>query len=164
MAQGHSFQVQDLSQILDRLRCGTDLLDPALSARELYDQRRPTPPGLLRRFGLLAHYTTFEAWSLIRDSGSLGLPGRGIYLTPTGQPAWLATPDLGLARPVELCLIVESEGLSGVFGPGVAVPSPRFPEQWRGGGIEFFVADPIPLSRIVQIVECASGHSHAIAS
>ena len=117
---------------------------------------------MARSFGFLGHYTTEPFFELVKRSNQIGMTGGGVFLTPTGYPTWVASHELGLPRPCTRCLLVNVEGISEIWGPGLAAPSPSFPEAWPGGGIEFYVPNPIPYSWVVQVLECGDGRSHRV--
>ena len=115
---------------------------------------------MAKSFSVLGHYTTELFFNEIKRTEQIGADGGGVYLTPTGYPGWVASHELGLPRPCTHCLLVEVEGISEIWGPGLAAPSTLFPEVWLGGGIEFYVSKPIPYRWVKEVVECGDGRSH----
>ncbi len=111
---------------------------------------------------MLGHYTTEPFFELVKKSGRIGGAGGGVFLTPTGYPTWVASHELGLPLPCTHCLLVPAKSISEIWGPGLAAPSPLFPEARHGGGIEFYVPHPIPLPWVTAIVECGDGRSHRL--
>jgi hypothetical protein len=111
-------------------------------------------------YGLLAHYTTWEALGWMLKFGNIG-GDIGCWLTPTPYAACMVSYTLGLNTPRTVCLIVDVCEVSTLQGPGTSPPSGRYPTIWLGGGIEFFSPHPIPfkyVKRVIEIRPCGDTH------
>ena len=115
-------------------------------------------------YGLLTHYTTQHGYTQIQASGAIGANRGGGWLTPTIYAACMAPYNLSLTSPRDVCLLVNVGGL-GLWGPGTAGPtlqkSGGFPDQWYGGGIEFYSPLPIDIGRVsykYEILPCGDRH------
>jgi len=125
------------------------------------DQMVPIPGHQVAdTYGLLAHYTTWEALRWMLESESIG-GDAGCWLTPTPYAACMAPYTLGLNTPRTVCLLVDVRQVSALHGPGTSPPSGRYPTIWLGGGIEFFSPHPIPFNyvrRVFEIRPCGDMH------
>ena len=111
-------------------------------------------------YGLLAHYTTWEALAWMLETGSIG-GDAGCWLTPTPYAACMAPYTLGLNSPRAVCLLVDVRHLPALWGPGTSPPSGRYPTIWLGGGIEFLSPGPVPfehVQRVIEIRPCGDTH------
>ena len=133
-------------------------------AQELYRQRvsryRHTGAEVSVQYGLLVHYTTVDVLAAIVELGRIG-GNAGCWLTPIAYAACIVPYDLGLASPRDICLLVDVTTLTELWGPGTSPRSSTYPSIWRGGGVEFFSPDPIPLEclhRIVRVEPCGDTH------
>ena len=111
-------------------------------------------------YGLLAHYTTWEALEWMLASNKIG-GETGCWLTPTPYAACMVPYALGLNTPRTVCLLVDVRSVRTLRGPGTSPPSGRHPTIWRGGGIEFFSPDPVPFDcvrRVIEIRPCGDMH------
>lgn len=144
-----------LARALDLHRA--QLTGPAHLNAAFAQFRDGVPPldaeDIATRFGVLLHYTQRTVLPRIVESGHIGFPGIGVWLTATALGGGLAPYDLGLNRPVDVAIVVDPRQIDGdIWGPGVADPSRAFSHIWRGGGLEFHVDAPIPVAAIVEVV------------
>ncbi|MBI1355303.1 MAG: hypothetical protein GC160_13220 [Acidobacteria bacterium] len=148
----------DLAQILDAYRW-----EPATaSARSLYEQdadRKDFCSGssVANTYGPLLHFTSRAALDQIKRTGRLGVPA--CHLTPTAYSSWQASRELGLPDLYDRCLLVNVSTVPRLWGPGRAAPS-RLVPGWVGGGLEFFVPEPISWDFVQQVFECGFGREH----
>jgi hypothetical protein len=158
-------RVDELSDVLSNLGSG----DPPRhwrSARQLYlmntVEYRKTGADVAKGFGLMLHYTRADLSGVILASGSVGGAVAGAWVTPTAYSACMAPPNLGLATPRDLALVLDVSTVPELWGPGTSVESEAFPLLWRGGGMEFY--SPVPLSLdeclvdVVTLNPCGGGH------
>lgn len=138
-------------------------LDPIrIPARDMLDLgHAPFEGGTVAGdWGPLLHYTTEALLPDIVEAGQIGNPG--CWLTPTAYASCMTPYDLGLPGPRDLCLVVDPSVLPNLWGPGTSPPSPTHPASWRGGGVEFFSPDPVPLDAVERIIYLAPcGDTHA---
>jgi hypothetical protein len=134
-----------------------------LAAEDMYRLSFPPVPGgtVARTYGLLIIYVSSQALPLIVQNQAVGRPGYGCWLTPTPYASCLAPYDLGLPSPRDFCLLVDVAGIAALWGPGTAPPSRTYPMLWKGGAVEFFAPNPIPIGTIrgaIQIMPCGDTH------
>lgn len=115
-------------------------------------QRRLRATKVARLYGPLLHYTTAPVLRLIIAAGELGRPNAGVWLTPSPYSACLAPYELGLYSPRDVCLLIDTSGIPGLYGPAMAAPSSTA-RLWRGGALEFFSPSPISLDHVLEAVE-----------
>lgn len=134
--------------------------DPALHLFRGGESRfRNSGRTIGRRFGHLLHYTTERAAVGVVKDQQLGFSDRGLWLSPTPYAGCMASQNLGLSNPCEWVFVVDVSSLPEVWGPGVAVPG--FFGAWRGGGLEFYVPQPIPFSAVLdwyRLLGCGDAH------
>jgi hypothetical protein len=142
----------ELAWVLDGQRWTSPV--PVQPAADFQKLGLPSVPGhvVADRYGLLAHYTQWRYLPLIIQAGAIRA---GCWLTPTPYAQCMVPHNLGLDSPREVCLLVEVRSLATLWGPGTTPASGRFPLIWRGGGIEFYSADPVPFSAVREVIELA---------
>ena len=118
----------------------------------LTDAQQITGDEVARLYGPLLHYTTAPVLRLIIAAGELGRPNAGVWLTPSPYSACLAPYELGLDSPRDVCLLIDTSGMPGLYGPARAAPSSTA-RLWRGGALEFFSPSPISLTHVLEAVE-----------
>jgi len=129
-----------------------------LPAYDLYLRGDPPVSGsqVADAFGMLAHYTTRDAYRLIQQAGCIGL-GLGCWLTPTGYAACMAPYNLGLSSPRDIGLLIDVRDMP-LWGPGMSAPSGLHSLVWRGGAIEFFSPQSLGLERARLVPICGDCH------
>jgi hypothetical protein len=146
-----------VTDVLDRYRSFDVFSEPAKNLVGRADAKR-TGQEVSERYGLLFHYTSTDG---LRRIDSYGAIGRGIWLTPTGFGGCMVPYNLGLYGPKNIALLLDVASIGYLWGPGTAPSSPVHGNVWRGGGIEFYSDDVIPLSAIIQIIDiepCGDTH------
>lgn len=82
-------------------------------------------------------------------------------MTPTIYAGCMAPYDLGLNTPRDICLLIDVEPLSELWGPGTSRFSSQHREIWKGGGIEFYSPFPIEVQNVAEVIElkpCGDRH------
>lgn len=150
----------NLARLLDQERWQSSGRVSPLPADELWQksvtQFRFSGATVADEYGLLAHYTTVSGLGLIQDDGFIsGKKGGGCWLTPTSYAACIASYDLGLDTPRNLCLLVDVSKLEELWGPGTSEESSWSPAVWRGGAIEFYSAVPVSYTYVKHVIPLA---------
>jgi hypothetical protein len=113
-------------------------------------------------YGCLVHYTTTTVLQLIEASNQIGRPGGGLWLSPHPYAECMLPINLGLDDPRDVALVVDVRSVPELWGPGRAAASRRFPAHWRGGGLEFYVPQPVPLAStlvdVIRLEPCGDRH------
>lgn len=111
---------------------------------------------IARVFPVLLAYLRHDAYMryVAPPGGQLSGRSGNCYLTPTYYSASMAPVNLGLAGPVDVCLVIDTARIPVLIGPGTAPAHPNAPFSglWSGGGIEFRSPSPIPNSHIVDVL------------
>jgi hypothetical protein len=166
MAKGRgallTFRQDNLSRAFDRVRASTLPSVSAIPALKMFSSGQPAVSGkdVARVYGLLAHYTSRKYLRAIWAAGSIG-HSLGCWLTPTAYAACLAPYNLGINSPRDVCLLVDVQTISWLWGPGTASGSKGFKGLWKGGAVEFFSPDPIEfryVKNVYRILPCGDPH------
>lgn len=122
-----------------------------LPAAQLWRLDYPPSTGteIARAFGPLVHYTNENGFEWIQLTGHIGGPG-GCWLTPTGYAACMVPYNLGLRSPRDRCLLIDVSGIDSLWGPGTAPRSDVHANLWKGGGVEFFTPEPVPVENVIR--------------
>lgn len=106
-------------------------------------------------YGLLVHYTGSHWVNAMMNAGFVGRAGADCWLTPSPHAACMLPYTLGLDSPRDVCLLIDVSSVPGLWGPGTCPPSRRYPNIWRGGGIEFVcpASTPLPFALVQNIVQ-----------
>lgn len=142
----------ELARTLDERRWLSAI--PAIPAADHARMGLPSVTGadVAARYGLLVHYTQWRYLPLMVQAGAIRAQ---CWLTPTPYSECIVPYNLGLDSPREVCLLVDVSSLRTLWGPALIPPSSLHPTIWRGGGIEFFSADPLPLTCVKDVIELA---------
>lgn len=89
-------------------------------------------------YGFLVHYTLSMHLERILE-GQVGLPGKGLYLSPTPYSGCVVPYRLGLMTGRNAWIVLDVSSVPRLWGPGTSGIG-RAP--WPGGGIEFFSPCP----------------------
>jgi hypothetical protein len=114
-------------------------------------------------YGHLYYYTRRSTYDNdIMPDGYVGLPVDvnnqdvgGVYLTPSLYAADIAPYNLGLNRPVDLCLAIRLPDGWELWGPATSEchPNCQWQDLWEGGAIEFFSPNRVPIQYVVDEVD-----------
>ncbi|UYQ62701.1 hypothetical protein [Streptomyces peucetius] len=96
-------------------------------------------------FGHLIHYTQSRFLESILST-QVGLPGWGVYLSPTPYAGCVVPYRLGLRAGSDAWIIVDVRNVEKLWGPGKAHAGPP---PWPGGHIEFYSSTPLDRSAVV---------------
>ena len=140
-----------LARTVDARRWGQQVF--RLPAEDLYKRGYPPASGtqVANAYGYLAHYTTLPRLSQLLQAGQIG-GSAGCWLTPSELAACMVPYDLGLNTPRDVCLLIDVRGVTDLWGPGTIPGSTAYRSIWRGGGIEFYVPQPLNTAVIRQVV------------
>lgn len=107
-----------------------------------------TGSSLAGRFPTMCHYTGIDSLAWIKRHGIRP----NTWVSPTGYSACAAPYSLGLYDPKDLVVLIDTNLIPELWGPGPAPPG-IFSEVWSGGGMEFQLGDAgAPLHSIKHVL------------
>lgn len=139
-----------LGRAVDERRWGQQV--SPLPAEDLYKLGYPPVAGaqVASAYRFVVHYTTLARLAQILQAGQIG-GSAGCWLTPTDLAACMTPYDLGLNTPRDACLLINVQEITAIWGPGTAPGSSAYRTVWRGGGIEFYVPQPVSSALILRV-------------